>query len=123
MDRKIVFYMILASLLFFSCNKEKDTKIILDDSEPFAIVPSVKWAVITESFVSLKEKPSWKSTVKNHSRKGEIFEVKGNCLTDNEMWFLLEDGWICQSSVSIHSNKYQANTFSKELISSFSKGK
>ena len=101
---------------FSSCKKKSVEVIVFDDSHPLALAPDVEWAVITEPYAVFKVEDEWNAATAGHCRKGEILQVKGKSVdASNENWYYFEGGWLPQNCVSIFSNRYKAETVSKNL--------
>ena len=115
----VVIFVLLISLSFVSCHKKTSEVIVFDNSHPLALAPDVEWAVVTEPYAVFKETDEWNAATAGHCRKGEILQVKGKSVdAEKENWYYFEGGWLSQSSVSIFSNRYKAETVSKNLLSS-----
>lgn len=119
--RKIILIslILLSSTLFSSCQKKAAEPIVFDNSHPLALAPDVEWAVVTEPYAVFKEKDEWGAASVGHCRKGEILQVKGKAVdAAKDTWYYFEGGWLPQSCLSIFSNRYKAETVSKNLLSS-----
>ena len=119
--RKIILIsmILLSSALFSSCQKKAAEPIVFDNSHPLALAPDVEWAVVTEPYAVFKEKDEWGAASVGHCRKGEILQVKGKAVdAAKDTWYYFEGGWLPQSCLSIFSNRYKAETVSKNLLSS-----
>ena len=119
--RKIILIslILLSSTLFSSCQKKAAEPIVFDNSHPLALAPDVEWAVVTEPYAVFKEKDEWGAASVGHCRKGEILQVKGKAVdASKDTWYYFEGGWLPQSCLSIFSNRYKAETVSKNLLSS-----
>ena len=101
------------------CAKKSEEVIVFDNTHPLALAPDVEWAVVTEPYAVFRETDDWSAATEGHSRKGEILQVRGKAVDSNkENWYYFEGGWLPQSCVSIFSNRYKAETVSKNLLSS-----
>ena len=117
---------LLSSFLIFifislisGCNKKTTENIVFDDSHPLALAPDVEWAVVTEPYAVFKESNDWGAVTTGHCRKGEILQVKGKAVDSKmENWYFFEGGWLSQNSISVFSNRYKAESVSKNLLSS-----
>ena len=108
-----LFFIILA---FASCKKNNTETIVFDNTYPLALAPDVEWAVVIEPYAVFKETNDWGASTTGHCRKGEILQVKGKSIDANkENWYYFDSGWLPQSSVSIFSNRYKAQTVSNNL--------
>ena len=115
----LVSIILLLIIPLTSCNKNKEEVIEFNESHPLSLAPDVEWAVVTEPYAVFRETDDWSAATEGHSRKGEILQVRGKAVDSNkENWYYFEGGWLPQSSVSIFSNRYKAETVSKTLLSS-----
>ena len=113
-----VFLLVIVSA-FSSCKKKSNESILFDNSHPLALAPDVEWAVVTEPYAVFKETDEWGAATTGHCRKGEILQVKGKSVdAEKENWYFFEGGWLPQNCVSIFSNRYKAESVSKNLLSS-----
>ena len=109
------------SFLFSSCFLRKEAEpIVFDNSEPSALLPDIKWAVVKDSYSAFHAEPNWESAVNVYCRCGQICKIIGNRTSVNssgisEKWLKVEGGWIPQNSVTVCSNLYNAKTVSKAL--------
>ncbi len=104
---------------FTSCKKKTAETIVFDNTHPLALAPDVEWAVVTEPYAVFRESDEWGGATAGHCRKGEILQVKGKSVdAAKDTWYYFEGGWLPQSCVSIFSNRYKAETVSKNLLSS-----
>ena len=109
-------FLILISV-FPGCNKKSVENIVFDDSYPLALAPDVEWAVVTEPYAVYKEKNDWGAATTGHVRKGEILQIMGKAVdSKNENWYYFEGGWLSQTSISVFSNRYKAESVSKNLL-------
>ena len=112
-----VLIFILISILS-GCNKKSAETIVFDDSHPLALAPDVEWAVVTEPYAVYKETNDWGAATTGHVRKGEILQILGKAVdSDMENWYYFEGGWLSQTSISVFSNRYKAESVSKNLLS------
>ena len=111
------FVLIFLMALLSSCQKKTAETIVFDNSHPLALAPDVEWAVVTEPYAVLRTEDDWSASTEGHCRKGEILQVKGKSVdAAKEIWYYFEGGWLPQSCVSIFSNRYKAETVSKNLV-------
>lgn len=107
MKLKFFIFLIIFSLSIFSCSKNNE--IVFDNSEPLALSPETKWAVVINPYVGFQKESSWDSVVINHARKGEILQVLGKSVnSENEIWYNFSQGWLNSSVIQIYSNRYKA---------------
>lgn len=103
----------------FSCHKNDDTVIVLDNREPLALAPDVEWAVVTDPYAAYKTEVGWTSSVAGHCRKGEILQIKGKSVDSNkETWYFFENGWLPENCLSVFNNRLKASSVSEQLLSS-----
>lgn len=117
MMKKHFFSIVFASLLFsfliiaVSC-KENNGQLQMQELSPEDLSPRIEWALISDPYVACHKEASYESPVIASFRKGEIYEIKGNCtiIVDEtkEKWYALEEGWIPSSAVKVYSNKLKA---------------
>ena len=118
---KAVYIMFLICCVFStsfltSCEKQEE-KITFDDTYPLALSPSVEWAVVKEPYAAYKTEYGWASSVAGHCRRGEILQVLGRSVDENnEKWCQFEDGWLPESCLNIYSNRLKAERVSEILI-------
>ena len=122
--KKHFFSIVFASLLFsclimaVSCKKNND-QLQMQDLSPEDLSPRIEWALISDPYVACHKEASYESPVIASFRKGEIYEIKGNCtiIVDEtkEKWYALEEGWIPSSAVKVYSNKLKAEQAKKNL--------
>ena len=108
MKKLILIVLSLASFFVISCKKDKT--IYFDQSEPLSLEPDISWALITEPYVAFRNEDSWDGEVIGHCRKGDIFRIMGKSIKKEEVWYNFESGWIPESSISVYSNKFKAQT-------------
>ena len=115
----LIFILFLIFTGLTSCQKKTAEAIVFDSSHPLALAPDVEWAVVTEPYAVFRESDEWGGATTGHCRKGEILQVKGKSVdAAKDTWYYFEGGWLPQSCVSIFSNRYKAETVSKNLLSS-----
>lgn len=122
--KKHFFPIVFTSLLFsclimaVSCKKNND-QLQMQELSPEDLSPRIEWALISDPYVACHKEASYESTVIASFRKGEIYEIKGNCtiIVDEtkEKWYALEEGWIPSSAVKVYSNKLKAEQAKKNL--------
>lgn len=107
-----VFMAVLLSFTLFSCGNGKNDEILLDDSDPLALLPDIRWGVIKDPYAAFRTDTYWDAAVSGHARRGDIFAVEGSATvrTDKgtEIWYKFKDGWISDSIVDIYQNKFKA---------------
>ena len=75
MKRKFFLIFLFFCFVFSGCRKS--SVIVFDDSDPLALMPDVKWALIVNPYVGFQKEANWDSDVISHARKGEIFQIVG----------------------------------------------
>ncbi|MCR5188550.1 MAG: hypothetical protein K6C97_06405 [Treponema sp.] len=117
MKKILLISLCLLPLLLLSCNKKAEETIVFDKSQPLALAPDVYWAVVTDPYAAYKEEYGWQSTVKGHCRKGDILQVIGKSEdSNNEVWYLFENGWLPENCLGVYSNRYKAQAVSDKLL-------
>ncbi|MBQ0051713.1 MAG: hypothetical protein KBT11_06550 [Treponema sp.] len=120
---KKLFFVFLAVLLcFVSCSK-KGPEIELKPMELAELSPRIQWALVTNPYVACFAEASYESNTVASFRKGEIYQVEGNCTVKvgegkdekKETWYALHAGWVPGSAVKIFSNKLRAEEALKSL--------
>ncbi len=120
--RKPVWCIFLLCMCFSGCFLQKEPEpIVCDNTEPLALIPHVKWAVIKDSYSAFHAEANWESKVNSYCRSGEICRILGNRTTVNasgvsEVWLKVEKGWIPENAVSVCYNLYNAKSVSEKLM-------
>src|SRR5574344_1932555 len=108
---------IIFCFLFISCSHKEEKEIVFDSNYTKNLSPDISWALITEPYVAFKENKSWNSTVMGHCRKGDIYQIIGKSVDEtNSVWYYFDKGWLPQSSLSVYTNRYKAESASAVLI-------
>lgn len=116
--KRLYFLIILTSifLLIVSCKKNRSETIILDSHDPLALAVDVEWAVVTDPYVTFHEDKEWNTKQNGHVKKGEVLKVTGYSYSStNEKWVKFENGYLPLKSVSIYTNKFQAENASRSF--------
>lgn len=115
MKRKVFVLLLISalSLLLVSCKKDKN--IYFDSSDPLSLAPDISWALVTDPYVAFRKEENWQSEIEGHARKGDILMIKGKSFTSDGTWYFFDEGWLPESSISVFSNKYKAETAKSEL--------
>ncbi len=78
-----------------------------------------RFAVIIETYISLKDSPGPSGIIINHARRKEIYEVTGTEFvsrnTKSELWIHLTGGWLLRSCVELYSSREKAETAAAQL--------
>ena len=118
LSKKILFLLSFL-MLAISCNKVQKVPLELDNSDPHSLSSDVNWLVITEPYVAAKTEPIWDSSISFHAKKGDVFEIKGKSFSQkNKVWYIVENGFFEDKNVTVFSNYYQAQNYSKTLTDS-----
>lgn len=111
----LLFFFIILSLN--SCKKEQKA---VDISIFQSISATEQWAVVKDSYVAFYEEADKTAPIQANGRKGDILEIQGEkwLVKKNikEKWFLFENGWLEESSISIYANALQAKKASENLV-------
>lgn len=110
------FYVFVVS--FYGCTK-KDVIGELNFPSDTALDVS-RYALVTEPYITFRDKPSDDGVVSSHARLGEVFEIEA---IKSEMvrgvhvvWIHLKDeGWVASDSVRLYSTKEKAINASKKI--------
>lgn len=106
---------ILISLIFISCEKKTEV-IYFDESEPLALAPDIRWALITEPYAAFKDSLAWDSQINGYCRKGDILQIISRSEDkEDTSWYKFEQGWLPASSLTVYSNRMKAQTAAKDL--------
>lgn len=107
---KALFFLLAASLLFFSCAKKAD--IVLDNSDPLALAPDVQWALVNDPYAAFRSETSWNAEAVGYCKQGEYFPIMGissvRGAQGSERWYSFEEGWLPESAVTVYPNKLRA---------------
>jgi hypothetical protein len=109
-------------LSLFSClisctNRTTLDSIILPPDS--AVNDADRFAVIVETYISLKDSPGANGIIVNHARRKEIYEVTGTQFvsrdSESELWVHLTDGWLQRSCVELYPSRAKAETAAARL--------
>ena len=109
-------------LSLFSClisctNRTTLDSIILPPDS--AVNDADRFAVIVETYISLKDSPGASGIIVNHARRKEIYEVTGTQFvsrdSESELWVHLTDGWLQRSCVELYPSRAKAETAAARL--------
>ena len=102
----------LLPLLVASCKKHDASEIELDTSDPLALAPDVRWAVVIEPYAAFREEISWDAEAADYCKQGELFPILASALASEEnggeTWYRFEDGWLPASAITVYPNKLRA---------------
>ena len=102
----------------FSCSRYAtlDSLTLPIDS---AVNDADRFAVIIETYISLKDSPGANGIIVNHARRKEIYEVIGTEFVskdaESELWVRLTDGWLQRSCVELYPSRAKAETAAARL--------
>lgn len=114
--KKLVIVLFFA-LVLVSCSNKEQKAITFDSDYTLNLSPDISWALITEPYVAFKENKSWDSVVSGHCRKGDIYQIVGKSVDEkNNVWYYFEKGWLPQSTLSVYTNKYKAQSASESIV-------
>ena len=109
---KAVILISLLPLLAASCKKNDASEIELDNSDPLALAPDVKWAVVVEPYAAFREEISWDAEAADYCKKGELFPILASATASEEaggeVWYRFKDGWLPASALTVYPNKLRA---------------
>ncbi|WP_298532889.1 hypothetical protein [uncultured Treponema sp.] len=118
-----LFFIALFSFFSFSC-KKNNGQLEMPQIKPGELSPRTQWALISDPYVACRKEASYESATIASFRKGEIYEITGNCtiVLDKgsedeikEKWYALGDGWVPSSAVKVYSNKLKAEQAKKSI--------
>ncbi len=111
MYTRCLFFSVLTLLFFTSC-LEKNDSISFREEDLKAIEIEDRWAVVSEPYVSCREKPAYDARIVRNLRRGTLEKVEGEktVTTDGkaEKWIAFSDGWVPSASVRVYSNRLRA---------------
>lgn len=107
----------LFSCLFSCTNRATLDSVILPPDS--AVNDADRFAVIVETYISLKDSPGANGIIVNHARRKEIYEVTGTQFvskdSESELWVHLTDGWLQRSFVELYPSRAKAETAAARL--------
>lgn len=112
LNKKLLLAFFSISLFFFSCDRNKDSEIPLDNSDPLALAPDIRWALVNDPYAAFRADTSWDAEAVAYCKQGDLFPILASATTSgergSETWYLMERGWLPESVVSIYPNKFRA---------------
>lgn len=107
---------VLVAFAFFSllssCQRKNALDIVLDTSDPLALAPDIRWAVVVEPYAAFREEISWDAEASDYCKQGELFPILASALASEEnggeTWYRFKEGWLPASVLAIYPNKYRA---------------
>ncbi len=110
--------LVISVLVFGSCSSPRSLNSIDIPDTPL-LSSDGRYAVVIEPYVSMRDQPGDKGITIAHSRRGDIFTVKGKRIVDTAdarvLWIDLGPGWVIESSVQLYSGEERAKTAAKLL--------
>ena len=108
----------LYAALLFACTK-KDLLNEVQLPPDTAMNDANKFALITETYISLRDKPGDMGITIAHARRLDILPVKGIEILQKDdeqiLWIDVGEGWVPRTSVQLYSSKEKALTAAKKL--------
>lgn len=105
--------------LTLSCGAKRATLAELPFDAPSRIASENRIALVTDPYISLRDKAGNDGITVAHGRRGEIYPITGVSLvkTDGALqtWYNLGEGWVLSSSVQIYSDRSKAESAAKTL--------
>lgn len=102
------FFILFITFSVLSCSK-KNALQDLELPQDSAINDANRFALVTETYVSLRDKPGDDGISIAHARRSEIFPVEGIEIIktgDTQvLWVNLGIGWIKRDSIQLYSSK------------------
>lgn len=118
MKRFIGLFSVLALFCFLSCS-DKDAFQRLELPADSAMNDANRFALVIETYISLRDRPGNDGITIAHARKLDVFPVEGlEIVKQNEeqvLWVNLGKGWVQRSSVQLYSSKEKVLTAAKKL--------
>lgn len=115
--KKIVLLCILC-LFIFSCSEEKGLETVELPIDT-AINDANRFALITETYISLRDKPGDSGITVAHARRKDVFQVNGIEIVTKDsvqsLWVNLGSGWVPRSCLRLYPTKEKALTEAKKL--------
>jgi len=108
--------LVFASVISFSCKKNKEEVIELNETHPLSLAPDVEWALVTDPYAAYRSELDWNAPITNHCRRGEILQVFAKSMDkEKTVWYKFENGWLPETCLTIYSNRYKAQTAAEGL--------
>ncbi|PIE98536.1 MAG: hypothetical protein CR988_02820 [Treponema sp.] len=116
--KRLFCFICLFGLLIFGCKKQEVlANLQLPPDSP--MTDANRYAVIIETYISLKDKPGQDGITLAHARCKDIFSVIGIDIIqiddEQELWVHLDGGWIPRDSVQLYSSEEKAKTAADNL--------
>lgn len=115
---KLFFRAVIFCFFVFSCSKQEGL-LDLDLPPDSAMNDANRYAIIIETYISIKDKPGDDGITTSHARRLDIFKIEGLEIEKKDgeqiLWVNVGSGWVPRSSVQLYSSKEKANTAGKKL--------
>ena len=117
---KFVKSIVLLALLIVvvSCSGESPLQTLVLPSDS-AMNDANRFALVIETYVSLRDKPGEDGIIIAHARRLDIFQVEGIEIIkedgDQTLWVNLGKGWVQRTGVQLYSSKEKVLTAAKKL--------
>ncbi|MEL3906031.1 MAG: hypothetical protein P1P65_03230 [Treponema sp.] len=119
-NRSAVFVIAAVCIVCFciSCTRNADLDSITFPPDS-ALKDADRYAVIIDTYISLKDSPGNGGITVSHARRKEIYEVRGTAFVSrnagSELWVHLTGGWLLRSSVELYPSREKAETAAARL--------
>ncbi len=115
---KKFFIVLFCCFFFLACTKTNDlAELDLPSDSPMH--DANRYALITETYISVRDKPGDDGISISHARRLDIFKVEGLEIVrkDDEqiLWVNLGEGWVPRTALQLYPSREKANTASKKL--------
>lgn len=114
----LILFILIELILGFSCSSPRTLNSIAIPDTP-VLSADARYAVVIEPYVSMRDQPGDKGITIAHSRRGDIFTVKGNRIVETAdarvLWIDLGKGWVTESAVQLYSGEERAKTAARAL--------
>lgn len=104
--------------VLFSCTSDEGLEQVVLPVDS-AINDANRYALIVETYISLRDKPGDAGITVAHARQKDVFPVKGIEIVSKNLsqslWINLGSGWVPRSCVRLYPTKEKALTEAKKL--------
>ncbi len=107
---------ILCALAAGSCSRSMESSI--RPPETPILSGGLGWALVKESYVRLKEKPTSTASDLDHLRRGSVLEIEARAIGDSArqddegLWYRLKadgaSGWVRETELDVYRSREQA---------------
>ena len=116
--KKKLLYLPALCMLLLSCT-ENATLSGVDLPANTAMNDANRYALIIETYVSLRDKPGDNGITIAHARRLDILPITGIEIVQKDeeqiLWIDVGEGWLPRSSVQLYTSKEKALTAAKKL--------